>query len=124
MRGQEAIFVYGSLRRGMHQHYRIAGSTYICDSITAEKYTLYDTGSWPAAVIGGATAIRGEVYLITDQALAEVDAYEQHPRLFCRTSVMLADQRLASIWLYASSIQPNWKVVASGDWALHGTHEK
>ncbi len=119
MRNRETVFVYGSLRRGMAQHHLITGAPFLGYGSTADTFTLYDSGDWPAAITTGVTAIYGELYALSTQKLAAIDAYEGHPHFFCRKRVMLADRQITSIWIYTLDIPDHWKRIGTGDWVRY-----
>ena len=116
---RKTVFVYGSLRRGMAHHHLITGAPFLGYGSTADTFTLYDSGDWPAAVPTGVTAIYGELYELSPQELVAIDAYERHPDFFCRKRVMLADGRITSIWIYILEIPGHWKRIGTGDWVRY-----
>ena len=116
---RETVFVYGSLRRGMAQLHLITGAPFLGYGSTADTFTLYDSGDWPAAITTGVTAIYGELYDLSTQELALIDAYERHPHFFCRKRVKLADRRITSIWIYTLDIPEHWKRIGTGDWVRY-----
>ena len=116
MASVERIFVYGTLRRGMRQHSMLSGAMFRGLSKTEPAFTLLDAGAWPAAISGGQTSIGGEVYNLPGEQLEALDAYERHPHFFRRFHVVLADTRLAWMWVYISDIEPHWQFLPDGCW--------
>ena len=116
MTARHIIFVYGSLRKGKPQHALLSDARFLGEAMTRPVFTLVDTGAWPAATLTGQTAIAGEVYAVSAKRLAALDAYEQHPFLFRRSRVVLADNREAWMWVYISEINPHWRLLESGYW--------
>ena len=116
MTPDETIFVYGSLRKGRPQHALIADARFLCVANTQPLFTLLDTGPWPAAISRGQTSIAGELYAVSTKRLGQLDEYERHPSFFRRSKVVLADKRVAWMWVYISKIEPHWQSLDSGDW--------
>lgn len=54
--------VYGSLKKGYHNHPVIQGANYLGTDSTKPEYSLYSLGSYPAVTKGGSTSIHLEVY--------------------------------------------------------------
>jgi len=71
------VFVYGTLRRGGRNDIaRFAPAPrYVADSFIAG--TLYDLGSYPGAVLGGAGQVAGEIYAVTSTLEAQLDLLEE-----------------------------------------------
>ena len=63
----QLIFVYGTLKAGRGNHHYMNGCEYIGKLTTEPKYTLHTNGSFPIVTRGGQTAIKGELYKVTDQ---------------------------------------------------------
>lgn len=54
--------VYGSLRKGFHNHGYVRGTKFLGTFKTKPIYTLVSLGSYPAVKRGGDTAIEYELY--------------------------------------------------------------
>jgi gamma-glutamylcyclotransferase (GGCT)/AIG2-like uncharacterized protein YtfP len=120
--GISPIFVYGTLLSGGPNHYLLAGSQTAGPARTAAAFDLVDLGAFPALVRGGDTAVRGEVYLVSDEVKRALDELEGD--LYERSVITLDDgrrveaylldrQRLASLDLADT---PAPRVIAHGDW--------
>lgn len=73
------IFVYGSLRKGMYNYdvYLKDKSIYIGDGyVKGELYTIHGE-SYPALVFGE-SLIAGEIYEVSDEVEATIDALENY----------------------------------------------
>lgn len=69
------VFVYGTLRQGQHNHRLLATSPQVGRAFTFGK--LVDLGSIPALVeLGGADRVHGEVYIVSDKTLENLDRLE------------------------------------------------
>lgn len=113
-----AVFVYGSLRRGEHNHRLLVdvGARYVKAARTPPHYRLLDLGSYPAAVRDGATALVGEVYDVDDAGMVELDRLEGVPRLYRRALVGLQDGTDAVIYTMDTAQVVGRREVAGGDW--------
>jgi len=131
------LFVYGTLRRGFRNH-----AAYAADALEAEdaeiEGELYALPGWPALVLGGGAAARGELLRFPDLAakLAVLDSLEgvggppwPEGVGFLRaaaTARRLRDSRRVPTWVYVhpaagreALLRSGAVRVASGDWATH-----
>lgn len=72
------LFVYGTLRRGCRNHAQLAGAEYLGPARTVPGYQLHDLGGYPgiASHAQDREGVSGEVWAVTAQALARLDAFE------------------------------------------------
>lgn len=88
------LFVYGSLRRGQENHHWLAGQRFRGEAVTQKCYRLVQHAAYPALMVTESEeesqAIAGEVWEVTEDCLAALDAFEEVPRLYVRQSVCLA----------------------------------
>ncbi|HWP94944.1 MAG TPA: gamma-glutamylcyclotransferase family protein [Gammaproteobacteria bacterium] len=111
------IFVYGSLRRDGSAHRLLRGAVCLGRWRTPPCYTLLSLGDWPAAVMGGRTAIAGEVYAVSHRILAVLDAYEGVPGLYRRLTIATP---WGEAWMYVLARPVRAPRAASGDWFAQG----
>ncbi|MBA2227419.1 MAG: gamma-glutamylcyclotransferase family protein [Thermogemmata sp.] len=108
------LFVYGSLRRGQENHHWLAGQRFQGEAVTRKCYRLVQHAGYPALVVAKseqeAQTIAGEVWEVTEECLAALDAFEEVPRLYVRQSVCLADSWPQEVEAYFLSPQ-------QADWA-------
>jgi gamma-glutamylcyclotransferase (GGCT)/AIG2-like uncharacterized protein YtfP len=127
------LFVYGTLRRGMPAHGRLAGARFIARASVPGR--LFDLGRYPALLEAEAPedVVHGEAYELPDKAmLAAIDAYEGcRPgvpgSLFVRKEVeaMTEDGRRLACWAYFYNAEPasgaaDARPIASGDYRTAG----
>ncbi|UPQ88272.1 gamma-glutamylcyclotransferase family protein [Vibrio sinaloensis] len=110
---QHLVFVYGTLRSGESNHYLLEHSQCLGHYTTPAIYSLYDLGPYPA-VIEGRDAIVGEVYLVDQRTLEQLDRLEDIPVTYRREQIE-TPFGLAWIYLYQDSSQLD-VLIASGDW--------
>jgi gamma-glutamylaminecyclotransferase len=116
------LFVYGTLMAGEANAAELGGATFLGAARTAARYTLYDLGPFPGLVAEGSTAIAGELYDLPPDRLPALDAFEEHPEVYRRAPIALADGRAAVAYLLVSppaspsSPFPVARAIAGGDW--------
>ena len=96
---QQLVFVYGSLKRGMANHQRLAGA-HFAGAAQLGGLHRYALGPFPMAVATDdpAAVLQGEVYGVNAAQLAELDRFEGVPRLYQRQRHQLSDGR--AVWVY------------------------
>lgn len=86
----EAVFVYGTLKRGFRNSHCLADSDYVGSAITADKYHMGDTGSFPEVRLASdiedpeAAPLRGEVCMCDETTMATLDRLEGNGRMYKR----------------------------------------
>jgi gamma-glutamylcyclotransferase (GGCT)/AIG2-like uncharacterized protein YtfP len=75
------LFLYGTLKQGQRNHFRMAGQHYVGPARTLPCYRLYDCGPYPGLVEDRAhgLAIAGELWQVDDAALHRLDEFEGAP---------------------------------------------
>lgn len=121
LEGVIPVFVYGSLRRGFHNHGFLKGLPYLGSAYTTiEKYEMRDAGggSFPVVferepklkgkkrnpVVG---KIRGEVYVVDPKTILALDRLEDNGRMYTRSMqwIFLDEQKIHE----KSTIRPSIK---------------
>lgn len=110
------LFVYGSLKRGFSNHDRMRGACFAGVAVTASGHELFLVGEYPALVTGGAGTVSGEVYEVTPEHLLRLDAFEDHPHLYCRTTILLSDGTDALAYTMGRERVDARAVVCGGLW--------
>ena len=93
------VFVYGTLKRGGSNHGFMDGQSFVGTAGTAPGFALYDLGGYPGLVPapGGASAVSGEVWSVSEACLARLDELEGTAEgLYRRERVPLAGPFAAS----------------------------
>lgn len=119
------LFVYGTLRlpRGgppvdTHFYERIAGAITESSPATLVGAILYDFGAYPG--IGrGEGSVRGDLFEVSDEALATADLIEGHPGFYERTrETVEVDGSTVEAWVYWAppAMVVGRPAIASGDW--------
>lgn len=120
----QLVFVYGTLRRGGSNHFRMAGAEFISPgTITGRMYRI----DWyPGLVLDPAgDEIHGEVYSVGSELLSALDAFEglsagevegsEYRRV--QTIVMKQDSQTLSAWVWEwRGIVDESQRISDGDW--------
>lgn len=115
------VAVYGSLRKGMHNHGYLQKDMYIGEFQSDPIYDMYSvSGSYPALVPNGATSINMEVYSVSANTLKLLNALEgyegaHNPDNHYNRTVINTPYGLAYLYLYNHGVSKMVQV-ESGDW--------
>jgi|GEM_PF-611734 gamma-glutamylcyclotransferase (GGCT)/AIG2-like uncharacterized protein YtfP len=108
------LFVYGSLRRGQENHCYLADQRFLGAALTQPRYRLVQWAGYPALVVAEseqeAHQVAGEVWEVTEDCLAALDAFEEVPHLYIRHPVELAGSWPREVDAYFLS--PTWASVS------------
>lgn len=110
---QHLVFVYGTLRYGECNHHLLASAQLLGRHTTDPIYSLYDLGPYPG-VIEGRDSIVGEVYLVDEVTLKQLDLLEDVPVTYRREQIE-TPFGLAWIYIYQDVSQLD-VLISSGDW--------
>jgi gamma-glutamylaminecyclotransferase len=94
------LFVYGTLKRGGRNFFRMAGQEFVGEATTAPQYRVIDLGAHPGLVRDAVAglAIRGELFAVDATCLAELDAFEEVPGPFVRERIDVPGH--GEVWAY------------------------
>jgi gamma-glutamylaminecyclotransferase len=94
------LFVYGTLKRGGPNAFRLEGQRFLWEATTAPRYRVIDLGAHPGLVRdeGSSLAVRGELFAVTAECLAELDEFEGVPGPFLREPIEVPGYEL--VWAY------------------------
>src|SRR5262245_5230881 len=85
------LFDYGSLLPGERDHDLLSTAVHLGPARTLPEYYLVELNAFPALVHGGRMEVRGELYRIDTPTLQRIDARKEHPVLFQRQTITLAN---------------------------------
>lgn len=120
----ELVFVYGTLRRGGSNHFRMAGAEFITAGTIAGR--MYRINWYPGLVLDEAGGeIHGEVYAASPERLAALDLFEgisademdgsEYRRV--QTTVVGQDSRLLNAWVWEwLGMVDESQRLTDGDW--------
>ncbi len=120
----ERVFVYGTLRRGASNHFRVGDGGFVGGGRV--RGGLYRIDWYPGLVLDSeGDEVIGDVFDVSAGRLAELDLFEGLPQGFLvgqeyrrvRTMVDLLDggRVEAWVWEWIGEVDPGRRVV-SGDW--------
>lgn len=116
----QLIFVYGTLKRGYHNHYLMQGASFLGTGHTIEKYAMYKHVV-PYVIKGRpVTRVHGEIYAIQKSILETLDLFEGNPVWNFRELVEVildADGAQVSAWMYFNDT-PVGTLVESGVYTM------
>ena len=114
------VAVYGSLRKGLHNHsYYLGNAKYLGTFNTEPIYNLHSLGSFPGLKENGDTSIVMEVYNVTDEVALKIDGLEGYNKYDTPTFYDKKDIDTpwgeASVYIYVDDLSKK-SIVESGDW--------
>ncbi|XP_029378930.1 gamma-glutamylaminecyclotransferase B-like [Echeneis naucrates] len=96
------IFVYGTLKKGQPNYFRLLNGTngkaeFLASALTVEKYPLVIAGEYNIPFLlnipGQGHRVHGEIYKVDDRMLNFLDDFESVPSLYQRTAVRVEVMR-------------------------------
>ena len=116
----EMVFVYGTLRRGGSNHFRMAQASFV--AVGTVRGGLYRIDWYPGLVVDeNAGAVKGEVFMTDAGTIAELDDFEGSEYRRVRIAVVVGDGTgvgsviEAWIWEWLGETREDQRI-ASGDW--------
>ena len=83
---------------------------------TLPHFHLVSLGPYPAMIRGGNTAVLGELYVIDEARIPELDDFEGHPELYQRCSITLEGGAEAETYVLPAELGEGKPALVSGDW--------
>ena len=119
------IFVYGTLRKGGSNHFRMDGSEYVGEGRISGM--MYRIDWYPAVVCGGEGFVKGELYLVSDYGLKALDIFEgitpdaDEAREYRRvkTLVRMESGKEAESWVWEWALWWGASLFAANCWTLN-----
>ena len=108
------LFVYGSLKRGLENHHVFAQAQFVGECRTVSLYRLFDLGAYLALSPGGESPVLGELYLVSEAVLRQLDAFEGVE--YFRGSVTLSNGDPADAYLLADSARSRARELGADRW--------
>lgn len=96
------LFVYGTLKRGYHNNRLLKDSKFLGAATSqSEAFVMWGRGFPFLAENNHGHAVRGEIYVIDDEVLADCDRLEGHPDWYHREKRMfLCGDKTVEAWIY------------------------
>lgn len=117
---KKLIAVYGSLRKGLHNHsYHLGNAEYLGEFKTEPVYSLYSLSSFPGLKENGNTSVTMEVYAVTPEEEKSVDGLEGYTpgetATFYDKKPISTPFGEASVYTFVRDISDR-PLVKDGDW--------
>lgn len=116
------VFVYGTLLEGYGNHkYFLSNAKKLGEHITSPNYTMLHLGGFPGVIQEGDTAIKGEVYEVSEEELRRLDRLEGYD-LASPTSGLYNRKEIHTEWgkawiyIYNYYNNYNYNTIPSGSW--------
>ena len=111
------LFVYGTLKRGLHNHGVLGNSEYLGSATTMGA--IYHLGGFPGYKLEGRDEIHGELYEVSDELTwNRLDRLEGRPYLYDRHEKDVryeGGEVAAQIYVFQRDV-PESSRIASGRW--------
>ncbi|MGJ8644884.1 MAG: gamma-glutamylcyclotransferase family protein [Luteolibacter sp.] len=125
----ELVFVYGTLRRGASNHFRMDGAEYVGAGSIAGRIYFIDSHPefvYPALVCGGDERVVGELFHVEKtRHLADLDLFEginalspepdEYRRIKVEVKMDSGETMLAWVWEWAGELGDS-RALEGGDW--------
>lgn len=111
------VFVYGTLRRGASNAWRMKDAVFISPAIACG--TLYKISWYPVFIPNESSEshVVGELYQVTPETLLELDEFEGDEYLRKMITVHGDDDARIQAWAWCfKEIPASEKIIPSGDW--------
>ena len=110
------LFDYGSLLPGERDHDLMSTAVHLGSAKTPPEYYLVELNAFPALVHGGRMEVRGELYRIDAATLQRIDVRKEHPILFQRQTIVLANGESVLSYLMSLDQVRGRRRLRVGDW--------
>ena len=120
----QTVFVYGTLRKGGSNHFRMAGAEFVTAGTIRGR--MYRIDWYPGLVLDDSgDEVQGEVYAVDAELLAALDVFEglsageiegsEYRR--ARATVVARDSRILEAWVWEwLGMVDESRRVSGGDW--------
>jgi gamma-glutamylaminecyclotransferase len=111
------VFVYGTLLSGLGNHHIIEPGHFIADGETVERFRMTAGGIPFVSRVDPVCRVKGELYIVNDETLADLDRLEGHPRFYCRELVEVEGPggAIFTAWCYLCERGAGHHLVDDGD---------
>lgn len=114
------IFIYGTLRRGGRAHHFMDAAVFQGEATAPGRLVHVD--EYPGLLLCDDKEVKGELYLVSDALLSELDRYEgclESPPHYVRQKMTVqsenGEKRSAHVYVF-QLLEPHHEDIPSGDW--------
>ncbi len=113
------VFVYGTLCLGQSNHALLENSYYVGGAIL-DNHFMFSLGGFPGIHEDYGSVVQGEIWVVDEETLANLDGLEGHPDFYCRHMREVRDGRgrIVQCWVYVYQGEAG-ELIPSGDWLEH-----
>ena len=119
---QHLVFVYGSLKKGFHNHHFMGDADFVSEARTRDPVWLlhqFNSKTKPGAYVPGVEDkgdgyIKGEIYQVDDEGLKKLDRLEENGTRYCRRQVCFEGGLTAWMYTHADKAEapaPAWQQI-------------
>lgn len=122
----EPVFVYGTLRRGGSNHFRMNGAEFLGAGKIAGK--IFKIDWYPALACGGAGEVQGELYRVCAEHLRALDVFEgilpdseeqrEYRRVMVEVTLESGEKQSAWVWEWIGDLS-SALALDTGDWLAY-----
>ena len=118
MENKYKVAVYGSLRKGLYNHYLMSHSDFIKTiSVEVPFKMISMSDRFPALIpTKENNLVVFELYKIDDKTARNLDILEGYPDFYSKKYIKIEDEDYLVYYLYPLKITNEEEVVKSGDW--------
>lgn len=112
------VFVYGTLKRGIHNHHLLADAQYVGQAYTIDTFRMHDVG-FPVIRFSDhpdAKSVFGEVYDVNDRCLRSLDRLENEGVMY--------DRKQINVILEQERRQPDTTITVDANVAVYVGNDK
>lgn len=113
------VFVYGTLRRGGSNAFRMDGAEFVAEATVRGK--LYPISWYPGVVLDAEAApVKGDIFRVSAEQLAALDAFEGPEYHRVETEAVTAAGECLTAWIWEWAMPVDGRdAIAGGDWLEH-----
>jgi len=122
----EPVFVYGTLRGGGSNHFRMEGAEFLGAGTIAGK--IFKIDWYPALVLGGENSLKGELYRVCAEHLRALDVFEgivpgegesrEYHRVKVEVTLDSGEKESAWVWEWIGDLS-SATALDTGDWLAY-----
>lgn len=115
------VFVYGSLKKGFHNHSLLENSKMVGKSVI-KGFRMVSLGGYPGlvpAATGRCHHVKGEIYEVDQPTMVRLDRLEGHPHFYHRETVTTESGVPCWVYVLPEAQYGNNPSVDSGEWKLN-----
>lgn len=107
------VFTYGTLLKGERNHHLINDEDFVSEGYVL-GFKMFNLGTYPGITAGDGKVL-GELYLVDDNLLAQMDELEEEGSLYIRKKVIVyTSSKEYEAFIYVYNLEPSDKYLGDG----------